>query len=309
MAKQTPPDIAKLVRRQLLALATERHDDFNLVLIRYGLERLLYRLSQSEHGHHFILKGALLFSVWGEAGYRATKDMDLLAHGAPDISCLKSMFTDVCATSVAPDGMSFDTKTMKVREIREDTEYGGVRIELPGRCGTDANMRLQVDIGFGDAVVPEPQEVEYPAMLLSLLPPPRIRVYPREVVIAEKLHAMVQLGMSNSRMKDFFDIHFLSVTFPFDGATLCGAIDATFARRRASIPEKVPLALTPLFAADPLKISQWQGFLRRSRLAEQLSLTQVIAQLERFLMPLLQTLGRGTACPMQWPPGGGWEAG
>jgi hypothetical protein len=183
-----------------------------------------------------------------------------------------------------------------------------VRVELHGRFGTDASMRLQVDIGFGDAVVPEPQEIDYPDMLLALLPPPRLRVYPREVVIAEKVQAMVHLGMANSRMKDFFDLHFLCVNFPFDGASLSASISATFARRGTPVPPKAPVPLTAVFAADPLKLSQWQGFLGRSRLVQDLPLGQVVAQLQRFLLPPLTAIARGETFPLQWQPGGDWNA-
>lgn len=287
MAKRpaSPPDIAKLARRQLLALANERHDDFNLAMIRYGLERLLYRLSQSGHGRHFVLKGAMLFAAWGEGGYRATKDIDLLAHGSPDLQHLRRVFMDVCGQGVEPDGMTFDADSVEASEIREDTDYGGVRIELYGRFASEANMRLQVDIGFGDAIVPEPQEIDYPAMLKSLLPAPRLRVYPREVVVAEKLQAMIHLGMSNSRMKDFYDLHFLSTNFLFSGITLSGSIAATFTRRGTAVPPKTLVPLTAVFAADPLKLSQWQGFLRRSRLPQKLALHHVVAQLALFLKP------------------------
>jgi predicted nucleotidyltransferase component of viral defense system len=200
-------NMAHSVRDRLLRLAKQRGEEFNFVLLRYGLERLIYRLSRSIHAGNFVLKGALLFTVWSKHPHRATKDLDLLGFGSSNLERVAEMFRTVCTTDVEDDGVRFDARSVAAKPIKEDAEYEGVRVTLEGHLGT-AKLNIQVDVGFGDAVTPEPQIIEFPTLLPG--PAPRVHAYPPEAVVAEKLHAMVNLGMTNSRMKDFFDIWFLS---------------------------------------------------------------------------------------------------
>ncbi|HWN68673.1 MAG TPA: nucleotidyl transferase AbiEii/AbiGii toxin family protein [Haliangium sp.] len=233
-----PKDIGASVRARLLRIARERREDFQLLLTRYANERLLYRLSMSPHGSRFVLKGAALFTLWTGRPHRSTRDLDLLGFGEPTEQHVRSVFEQIIGLDVGDDGVVFDPSSLDVGLIREEQEYGGFRVTLRARV-TSAQVRLQVDVGFGDAITPAAAMVDFPPLLD--FPPPRLRAYPRETVVAEKLEAMVQLGLANSRMKDFFDIVVLSRMFEFDGVVLVDAIRATFQRRTTPSPLGCPL--------------------------------------------------------------------
>lgn len=239
--------LAASVRARLLALAGQRGEDFNLILNRYAVERFLYRLSISEDRDRFLLKGALLFDLWFDVPHRATRDADFLGFGPPDVERLAATMRSLCLLAVE-DGMVFDPDSVVINEIRENVRYGGLRVRLVGRLG-QARCTVQVDVGFGDAVTPEPQEAEYPTLLADF-PAPRLHVYPRETVVAEKLEAIVSLGMAKSRMKDYFDLRALVVREDaLDSGQLSKALAATFARRRTALPADTPLGLSEEFAA------------------------------------------------------------
>jgi predicted nucleotidyltransferase component of viral defense system len=300
--KSKPPrDRAASVRQRLLNLAKERGDEFNFVLLRYGLERLLFRLGQSSYAGTFVLKGAMLFPLWSGSPHRATKDMDLLGSGPPDITRFVEIFREVAAAD-ADDGVRFLPDTVAGVAIREEAIYDGIRITLEGRLGV-ARMPLQVDVGFGDAVTPSPVETSYP-VLLADMPNPRLRVYARETAIAEKVEAMVTLGFGNSRMKDFFDIWYLARTFEFDEATLGAAIRATFVRRQTTLPKETPVALTSTFAEDPAKGAQWRAFIGRTRpVGIAPGLREVVEVLVSLLKPLFAGDGGDSASARSWRPG------
>jgi predicted nucleotidyltransferase component of viral defense system len=303
---QAPRDMAASVRQRLLNLAKERGDDFNFVLLRYGLERLLFRLGESRHAGSFVLKGAMLFPLWSGSPHRATKDMDLLGDGPPQVDRLVDIFREIAAIH-ATDGVVFLPETVRGGLIREEAVYDGIRITLQGRLGV-AKLTLQVDIGFGDAVTPVPTEAVYP-VLLADTPSPHLRVYARETAIAEKVEAMVQLGMANSRMKDFFDVWFLARNFEFDQGILRAAIRATFERRRTPMPTEMPLALTTAFAADVGKATQWRAFVAKARIAEAPpSLGDVVRVAAEFLEPVL-LLGDDAKekLGVSWRIDGGWR--
>jgi hypothetical protein len=291
-------NLAASVRAQLMQLSRTRKEDFNFVLTRYAMERLLYRLSQSMHEPTFILKGAMLFTVWSGHPHRTTKDIDLLASGEPDLRRLEQIFRDVCVVSVEDDGIIFDATTVTATRIKEEANYEGIRVHLTGKLGS-AHLHLQVDIGFGDAVTPTPATIVFPSMLGSSVP--RLRAYPRETVVAEKLEAMVQLGIANSRMKDFFDLSFLARTFEFDGGLLTKAITATFARRGTPIPVDEPIAFSETFFEDAQKKAQWTGFLRRSGVGDpSLTLLSVVADIRAFLDAPLEALRAGRPFVATW---------
>ena len=256
-----PANVSASVRARLLKLSKERKEDHQLLLVRYANERLLHRLSLSPHAEQFVLKGAALFTLWTGRAHRATRDLDLLGFGDPAESRMRQVFADVIRMPVDDDAVVFDSASLQVGPIREDQDYGGVRVELEARIG-NAKLRLQVDVGFGDAVTPNAELVAFPPLLD--FPAPRVRAYPKETVIAEKVEAMVQLGMANSRMKDFFDVMVLAGMYPFDGALLVRAFRATFERRGTPLPESRPVAWTPAFVVDPTKQTQWTAFLRKS---------------------------------------------
>lgn len=300
-------NVAASVRQRLRDLARQRSEDFQYILVRYGLERLLYRLSRSGAHDRFVLKGAALFSLWTDQPHRATRDIDLLGHGNNSIQHLEQVFRQICEVVVEDDGLAFLPDSVRGRGISPHDEYGGVRLTLTALL-EKARIPLQVDIGFGDAVTPEPTVVGYPVLLD--LPPPVLRAYSREAVVAEKFQAMVSLGMGNSRMKDFFDLWVIAHQFTFDGEQLAGAIQATFERRRSALPENPPLALTDTFAMDPTKQTQWRAFLRRiqpSGPAPPAGLEEICSFLAGFLMPMVQALDHGDTIRAAWSPGGPWK--
>jgi hypothetical protein len=284
MNEHTVTNISASVLQRLYNRARERGDDYNLLLSRFAVERLLYRLSLSRHRGGFILKGAQLYALWGNADYRPTRDLDLLGSGEPQVSIMEDIFRTVADQPIAiADGISFDSASVHGEEIREDARYAGVRIMLAYHIGR-ARGSVQVDIGFGDAVSPAPNEVEFPTLLDQ--PAPRLKAYPPETVIAEKFEAMVTLGMANSRMKDFYDLYMLARTFPFDGQILRQALQATFDRRQTPLPTSIPLALSMEFAHDSTKQTQWNAFIRKSQLTNQApALADVIDMLTKFVWP------------------------
>lgn len=235
------------------------------MLTHYGLERLLYRLSVSPHAPDFLLKGALLFSLWYDVPHRPTRDVYLLGFGPDDISSVVSVFQDICRVQ-SEDGVEFDPRQVVGSEIRKDAGYGEVLIEILAKLD-GARITLQVDIGFGDAVTPAAEAVDYP-VLLADLPKPRLRAYPKYTVVAEKFHAICLPGLANSRMKDYFDLWVLLRESELDPSELKRAIEATFARRKMAMPTATPVGLSDSFAVDAGKQAQWRGFLRKNRLDE-----------------------------------------
>jgi predicted nucleotidyltransferase component of viral defense system len=268
VSREKPRNLAASVRQRLFNRAQERHEDFGLVLTKYGLERFLYRLSESKYRDQFVLKGALLFELWTHRPYRPTRDLDLEGRGENSIPRIKRLFAEIIGQAVADDGLVFDPESLHVARIKEDQEYEGLRVNFVARLER-AKIHIQVDVGFGDVILPPPQETAYPAMLD--FPSAHLLAYPRETVIAEKLEALVKLGIANTRMKDFYDLWMLSREFAFDGTLLSDAIKATFKRRRTEIPADTPLALTDEFSRDSQKAKQWScgastvGVRRRSK--------------------------------------------
>lgn len=251
------------IRARLKQRADTSGQEFNLTLTHYGLERLLYRLSISAHASNFLLKGALLFSLWYEQPHRPTRDVDLLGFGTDDIDSAVSAFRDICSIT-AEDGIEFNPASVKGAEIRKVAGYGGVRIDIAATLdGT--RIALQVDIGFGDAVTPGPVDISYP-VLLDDLPAPQLRAYPKYTVVAEKFHAICLLGIANTRMKDYFDLWVLLSDGGLDPQALHRAITATFTRRKMPMPTTLPVGLSDAFATDATKRSQWNAFLKKNRL-------------------------------------------
>lgn len=291
-------NLSASILARLLTLAKQRGDDYNLLLNRFGMERLLARVSMSPHADRFLLKGALLFALWYDTPHRPTRDADLLGFGPDDEASLIATFRDIAAMDLG-DGIVFDPDSVKADAIREDNTYGGTRITLVARIGS-ARCALQIDVGFGDAITPGPQTVAYPT-LLGDFPAPTLRVYPVYTVIAEKYQAMVMLGQANSRMKDFFDLAVIARRTELDGATLAAAIAATFARRQTALPIERPLALTQLFSEDAAKLRQWQAFLNKNRI-EAASLGDTVALLDDLLWPPTQVAAAGSQATATWRP-------
>ena len=257
-------DLAASVRARLLNIAKTEGSDFNQVLVRFALERILYRLTRSPHADRFVLKGALLFTLWYDMPHRATRDVDLMGFGASDLASITQVFRDIAAIT-ADDGIVFDPNSVIVQEIRKEAGYGGVRVIVAGELA-NARCRTQIDIGFGDAVTPGPVNAVYP-VLLEDLPAPRLRAYPIYTVVAEKLHAIALLGMTNSRVKDYFDLSVFLERETLNAELLVQAIKATFARRGMAVPAELPVGLTDEFADDTSRQGLWNAFAKKNGLA------------------------------------------
>jgi hypothetical protein len=287
-----------LIVSRLVELARARAEDPNLTLNRFGLERLLHRLSVSQHADRFLLKGALLFALWYDEPHRPTRDADLLAFGSDDAQRLVELFRTVAAIELH-DGIVFDTSSIRADAIREDNRYGGLRLRLTGSVAR-TRCSLQVDIGFGDAVTPSARRVTYPVLLAGYAQP-RLRVYPVYSVISEKYEAMVMLGLANSRMKDFYDVCVIARRTSLDGATLARAIANTFERRGTALPGTPPVALTAAFAQAADKQRQWGAFLGKNRLANT-QLADTVRILHDLLWPPTQVAATGSNAGARWLP-------
>lgn len=294
------------IQARLLNYSREHQVNHNHTLTRYGIERLMYRLSQSPHSDRFVLKGAMLFVLWLEDLHRPTQDLDLLGFGDLSSPSLRNIFEDICAMPVEDDGLEFSKDEIEIEEIREAEVYQGLRVKIPGRLGS-TRLNVSVDVGFGDAVVPDPEKSDYPVLLD--LPHPEMKTYPRETVVAEKVDTMIVLGLRNSRMKDYYDLWTLAQRFPFDAALLARAIDATLKRRGRELPSQLPPGLQDEFVANPTKQTQWKAFLRRT-IPDQadLELGEVVPAIREFLAPVLESIVLGKTIRLHWTPGSGWSA-
>ena len=289
------------VHDRLLNIARKANRPYNELQQRFAMERFLYRLSVSPFADQFTLKGALAFLAWTKAGsfYRPTMDIDLLGRTSNSEENLIRIFQAVVQQQVPDDGLRFDPDSVSVEPIAEEAEYHGIRVRLLGRLA-NARISMQIDIGFSDAPVPQPEPVQLPTLLD--FPAPSMLGYRPESTIAEKFQAMVDRDIRNSRMKDFADLWFLSNHFGFDGAVLANAIAETFRRRDTAMPVD-PAPLSSQFAEDTTKQTQWAAFLRKGKLKglpEQFS--QVITDLQPFLQPIAQTIGTSSTFTGTWVP-------
>lgn len=303
MSRREITNVAASVHHRLLARAHASGAEPNDIFLRYALERFLYRLAVSPHASSFMLKGATLFAVWEEDPHRATRDVDLLGLGEDSAERLRDVFADVCRVFAPDDGMAYDPASVAVSDIRKGQAYQGKRVRLAAKLGT-ARYTVQIDIGFGDALGAWDTEITMPTLLD--FPAPRLRAYPVEAVVAEKLHAMAQHGMLNSRMKDIYDVQALAARLAFTGESLAEAVRLTFERRGRPIAAELPAPLTTAFAADTVMLPRWAGFLRRNRL-EAVELAVAVDRLRAFLLEPWEALARGEEFSEQWPPGGPWQ--
>jgi predicted nucleotidyltransferase component of viral defense system len=276
-------NVAASIRQRLLNIARERGEDFQQILVRYALERLLYRLAQSPHSEHFVLKGALLFRLWFDLTQRPTRDADFLGFGDAEPERCAAVFREFATMDMtADDGLVFDAGSVHAAVIRKEAGYPGVRVSMTAMLD-GARIPVQCDIGFGDAVTPAPLQQAYPTLLD--MPAPVLAVYPLETVVAEKLEAMVKLAGFNSRVKDYFDLWVLMRYEKIDRALLPEAIRATFVRRQTALPAALPAGLAPEFAAA--RQMMWQAFLTRSGLVAP-PLAEVLDELRAPCWSLLQ---------------------
>lgn len=290
MTKKPVSNVGASVRQRLLNLRDKTGEDFNALLTQFAIERFLYRLSQSSHAERFVLKGAMLFRVWFGSLHRPTKDLDLLGFGEPTPDSVTAMVSHIIATTVEDDGITFDEDSVQAEEIRENDDYGGIRATFTAKLDT-AIIPLQVDVGFGDAITPAAEDRTYPALVGMAAP--KLRMYPVETVIAEKLEAAVKLGMVNSRMKDFYDLLVIFRRFPYDESTLTRAIVETFARRGTPLPRTVPPGLSDDFGDDPTANRLWRGFVTRMQLTnEPTDFVAVVRTVRDRLWPTIMAAGR-----------------
>lgn len=302
-AAERPKNLAASVRARLRNLARERNVEFQLVLSEFAIERFLYRLGRSSHVDRFVLKGAMLFKLWTDDRHRATWDLDLHGRGSNDSQALVDVVRDICSVPIE-DGLTFDLPSISVEEIHDADEYTGARLRFQARLA-EARIPVQVDVAFGDVISPAPKRVSYPVLLDHT--PPSVLAYPREAVVAEKLEAMVSLGVTNSRMKDFYDIYKLAAAFDFEGRPLVNSVRSTFERRKTPIPEDRPLVLTPEFLAAHERQTQWRAFLRRGRLEGPLDAGMLVEDLWTFVGPVIVAAAHGDVLAARWVAGGPWR--
>jgi hypothetical protein len=291
-------NVAASVRDKLLNLSRAKGMPFNGLMEQYATGRFLYRLAESEYRNRFVLKGAQLFRIWDAEEHRPTRDLDLLGYGDASEETIQKIFEELTQMDVDPaDGLEWGDVT--VAPIRDEALYGGIRAKVNVQLA-GARLGIQIDVGFGDSITPGAVEKEWHELLP--FPSARLLVYPPETVIAEKLEAAVALGIDNSRMKDFFDLHWLQSHIPFEGKVLTEAVSNTFERRKTAIPQATPIALTEAFSTDKQKFLQWNAFLSKGKLSPT-PLDEVIRDLSRFLLPVI----RNEVNDLQWTPTGHWQ--
>ena len=292
-------NIAASVRARLLNLSRAEGEPLNALLEQYAIGRFLYRLAQSEYRERFVLKGAQLFRIWEVEEHRPTRDLDLLGYGNPTEEAIQMIFTELIQMDIDPDD-GLEWREVAVTPIRDVVEYGGIRAKVDVRLA-GARLVVQIDVGFGDAITPQAVEMEWHELLD--FPSANLLVYPPETVVAEKLEAAVSLGIDNSRMKDFYDLHWFQGHQNFDGKILSEAVAKTFKRRATAIPDTVPVPFTEDFSSDAQKLEQWSAFLRKGKL-QHVELPVVLAGIAAFLLPVLQK----QVSDQVWTPSGKWNS-
>lgn len=297
-------NVAASVKQRLLNIASVSGEEFEQLLVRYASERLLYRLSVSSHRNAFVLKGAMLFVAWEGMPHRATRDIDLLGFGDDSIDRMNQVIRELCVISVEDDGLVFDSKELRSEVIRTAEEYGGVRSVLVAKLGS-ALIRIQIDVGFGDVITPHAEEIEFPTLLD--FPKPHVRAYPVETVIAEKLLAIIERGLTNSRMKDYFDLHHLRQTRNFDGLLLVKALRATAQRREVTLSQDSPVGLGSEYGEDPMKQKQWAALMNRIGGEDSIrGFPEVVRQIAEFALPISEYAATGRKFSRRWNAGGPW---
>ena len=296
-------NLAASVHARLLRLAHERGEELQRVLVKFALERFLYRLGVSRFAGQFVLKGALLFQIWQGGLPRMTRDLDLLGLGSNSEAAIREAFREIFEAEALKDGLRFDAASLSIEPIAEHMSHIGMRVKCRAFLGR-AIIPLQIDVGFGSEVSPRPKAIAYPTLLE--FPAPRVLAYAKETVVAEKTQAIIDLGLMNSRLKDYFDLSYLARTQRFDGTQLQKAISATLQQRKTPAPAEQPDGLRADFAAEPGKRAQWRAFQRRAGVAEE-DLEDVVGQVASFVSPVLEAIVRDQPFAKEWPPGGPWR--
>ena len=296
-------DLGASVRQRLLNQSRTQGRPFQELLQYFAMERFLYRLAQSPFADRFVLKGALLLAAWRAPLSRPTMDIDLAGRSSNELDHIRSLVGEVCEVATEPDGIEFNPASVEVGRIKEDANYEGVRVRFHGTLAK-ARIPMQIDIGFGDVIVPQPIAVEYPTLLE--FPSPVLMAYPQETVVAEKLEALTFLGLLNSRIKDYYDLALLARMYAFDGNLLAKAIRSTFQHRGTAI-DVAPIGLSDAYSSDPARAVQWKAFVRRSRFHSESGLQEIVDQVRRFAAAPLSAIAKKDPFNLQWNPGGPWQ--
>ncbi len=293
------------IRAQLQNKARESNRPFSEVLQYYGIERFLYRVSQSKYADKFILKGALMFTVWHVPERRATLDIDFSAQYDNQIFSIEKMMKDICKIDVISDGIIFDSNGVKGQRIKEDADYEGVRVKFVGVLER-SRIPMQIDLGFGDSIYPKPKIIEYPVILD--FPKPKLKGYPAESVISEKFEAMIKLGLLNSRMKDFYDIWLMMRQFNFDGLRLAEALKRTFKQRKTFLPQCKPLFAGEIYDEKSDRQTLWRAFLKKVDIKYVPEKLNIIArEIEKFLIKPLIAINKNEKFNAKWKVSGPWK--
>lgn len=305
MTTESPKNLEASIAAKLLNISKTREEEYQLTLNHYATERFLARLTRSAHREQFVLKGAMLSSVWLHESYRPTRDMDLHVRESITKEQLITAIRDICESPAPGDGLRFDLESLRVENIREDGAHGGIRATMRVFLGR-SRIGMQIDVGFGDAITPGPILITYPA-LLDEVGIQGVIAYPIETVIAEKLEAMVSIGNANSRVKDFYDIWMFARTLPFDYGKVSAAVRNTFSTRGTAIPVAAPEVMTTSFTESTTARERWSGFLRRTQISKvPEAFSDIVELIAAFAMPLFACATQDTP-PRHWPPGGPWS--
>ncbi|MDD5687751.1 MAG: nucleotidyl transferase AbiEii/AbiGii toxin family protein [Elusimicrobia bacterium] len=303
--KENVKNIEASIRARLQSKAKETNRPFSEILQYYGMERFLYRFSCSKYTNKFILKGALMFTVWQIPERRTTLDIDFLARFDNQVSHIEKVVKDVCNISVVPDGLVFDSGTVSGQKIKENADYEGVRVKFLGFLER-SRISMQIDVGFGDIIYPNPKNIEYPSILD--LPKPHIKGYTIESVVSEKFEAMVKLGLLNSRMKDFYDIWVMIHQFDFNGSEIIEALKKTFKHRKTILPECKPLFAEEIYNEKSDRQTLWQAFLKKGDIEHAPDKLHTIAiEIEKFLVEPINASISNKEFKKTWSVSGQWK--
>jgi len=304
--KKAVKNVPASIRARLQNIAKETGRPFSEVLQYYGMERFLYRFSRSEYADQFILKGALMFTVWRVTERRTTLDIDFSAHCSNPIEALEELIREVCEVPVIPDGLVFDSANVKGKKIKENADYEGVRVKFRGWLGR-SRITMQIDVAFGDVIYPKPRLIDYPVILG--LPKPQLKGYPVESVVSEKFEAIVKLGSLNSRMKDFYDLRLMLRRFDFDGIRLTEALKRTFSHRQTPLPEDKPIFAEEIYNERSDRQTLWQAFLKKGDIKHAPEkLSDVAGEIEKFIIDPLDAVRKGEKFNEKWKAAGPWKA-
>lgn len=303
--KKDIKNVQASIRAKLQNKAKEANRPFSEILQYYGMERFLYRFSRSKYANKFILKGALMFTVWQVPERRTTLDIDFSTHYDNQTATIEKVIREVCKVSVSQDGLVFDLQTVKGQKIKEDADYEGVRVKFRGFLER-SRIPMQIDVAFGDVIYPKPKTIDYPVILD--FPKPHLKGYPAESVVSEKFEAMVKLGLLNSRMKDFYDIWLMMCQFDFDGLRLVEALKRTFKHRKTSLPQRKPLFAEEIYDVKSDRQTLWRAFLKKGDIKHAPGkLRSAASGIEKFLIKPLYAIKKDQGFDKEWKASGSWK--